>query len=73
MIENKGLLLRGFKVCKTFIRRFDSDPRLQLFPLISNNIRNGKPRSAEMQGYAGMASGDTETGQGPDRVFGGAA
>lgn len=73
MIENKGLLLRGFKVCKTFTRRFDSDPRLQQPPLISNYIRNREPRYTAMRGYAGVASGDTGTGPGPDAISGGAA
>ena len=30
-IDNKHFDARLFKVCKTFMRRFDSDPRLQSF------------------------------------------
>jgi len=29
MVENKRVVSDKAKVCKTFIRRFDSDPRLQ--------------------------------------------
>ncbi len=31
IIENRELTIDKAKVCKTFIRRFDSDPRLQPF------------------------------------------
>ena len=73
IIENKQHGDGERRVCKTFTRRFDSDPRLQQPSLIFNDIRNSEPRYTAMLGYAVISFGDTGTGPGPDTIAGGAA
>jgi hypothetical protein len=64
-IENKGTYRRTVKVCKTFIRRFDSDPRLQhflVFPTCKPHLqaRSASPETRRSAGESWIKLGSAQ-------------
>jgi hypothetical protein len=45
---NTGIHPSSIKVCKTFMRRFDPGPRLQIYPDRINTIASSTPKAREM-------------------------